>query len=180
MSEGRPEVSPGRPAEGIAVRGVRHRYGDGPDVLHGIDLDIRPGPRLAVVGAAGSGKSTLATLISGMRAPYAGGLTLDGIPTASPVRARPGTAGSYWSPRSTTSSPGRRPTTSGSRAGRRRTSGPQPRSPSHGAVPRPARLGGDRGPDRGRGGDGERPGGRTETARRTAYARLWASWAYGR
>ncbi|MEW2274707.1 hypothetical protein GTY41_35175 [Streptomyces sp. SID685] len=44
MSEGRAEVSPGRPAEGIAARGVRHRYGDGHDVLHGIDLDIRPGP----------------------------------------------------------------------------------------------------------------------------------------
>ncbi|MBJ7005017.1 ATP-binding cassette domain-containing protein [Streptomyces sp. CRPSP2-6A1] len=73
------------------MRGVRHRYGDGPDVLHGIDLDIRPGPRLAVVGATGSGKSTLATLISGMRAPYAGGVTLDGIPTAG--LARPGAPG---------------------------------------------------------------------------------------
>ncbi|MBA9049615.1 MULTISPECIES: ABC transporter ATP-binding protein [Streptomyces] len=46
VSEGRPEVSPGRPAEGIAVRGVRHRYGGGPDVLHGIDLDLRAGQRL--------------------------------------------------------------------------------------------------------------------------------------
>ncbi|QNT91273.1 hypothetical protein HEP81_00939 [Streptomyces griseofuscus] len=46
VSEGRPEVSPGRPAEGIAVRGVRYRYGDGPDVLHGIDLDLRAGQRL--------------------------------------------------------------------------------------------------------------------------------------
>ncbi|MFF5432226.1 ATP-binding cassette domain-containing protein [Streptomyces griseofuscus] len=73
------------------MRGVRHRYGDGPDVLHGIDLDIRPGPRLAVVGATGSGKSTLATLIAEMRAPYAGGVTLDGIPTAG--LARPGAPG---------------------------------------------------------------------------------------
>ncbi|MYQ99977.1 ABC transporter ATP-binding protein [Streptomyces sp. SID6139] len=91
VSEGRPQASPGRPAEGIAVRGVRHRYGNGPDVLHGIDLDIRPGQRLAVVGATGSGKSTLATLIAGMRAPYAGGVTLDGVPTAG--LARPGAPG---------------------------------------------------------------------------------------
>ncbi|MFC7862423.1 ABC transporter ATP-binding protein [Streptomyces murinus] len=91
VSEGRPQASPGRPAEGIAVRGVRHRYGDGPDVLHGIDLDIRPGQRLAVVGATGSGKSTLATLIAGMRAPCAGGVMLDGIPTAG--LARPGAPG---------------------------------------------------------------------------------------
>ncbi|GAA2493662.1 ABC transporter ATP-binding protein [Actinocorallia cavernae] len=91
VSEGRPQASPGRPAEGIAVRGVRHRYGNGPDVLHGIDLDIRPGQRLAVVGATGSGKSTLATLIAGMRAPCAGGVTLDGVPTAG--LARPGAPG---------------------------------------------------------------------------------------
>ncbi|MFY4717302.1 ABC transporter ATP-binding protein [Streptomyces sp. LaBMicrA B280] len=91
VSERHPDPSPGRPAEGIAVRGVRHRYGDGPDVLHGIDLDIRPGQRLAVVGATGSGKSTLATLIAGMRAPYAGGVTLDGVPTAD--LARPGEPG---------------------------------------------------------------------------------------
>ncbi|MER7920825.1 MULTISPECIES: ABC transporter ATP-binding protein [unclassified Streptomyces] len=81
-SERNPELSSGRRGEGIAVRGVRHRYGaDGPDVLHGVDLDIRPGQRLAVVGATGSGKSTLATLIAGMRAPYAGGVTLGGVPT---------------------------------------------------------------------------------------------------
>ncbi|QHC32589.1 ABC transporter ATP-binding protein [Streptomyces sp. HF10] len=87
-----PEPSSGRRGEGIAVRGVRHRYGeDGPDVLHGIDLGIRPGQRLAVVGATGSGKSTLATLIAGMRTPYAGGVTLDGVPTGD--LARPGAAG---------------------------------------------------------------------------------------
>ncbi|MEV7505094.1 ABC transporter ATP-binding protein [Streptomyces sp. NPDC093018] len=86
VAERHPEPPPGRPAEGIAVRGVRHRYGDGPDILHGIDLDIRPGQRLAVVGATGSGKSTLATLIAGLRAPYAGGVTLDGVPAVDLAR----------------------------------------------------------------------------------------------
>ncbi|MCS0605564.1 ABC transporter ATP-binding protein/permease [Streptomyces sp. LP11] len=71
-----------RPGEGIVVRDLRHRYGDhGPDVLRGIGLDIAPGQRLAVVGTTGSGKSTLASLIAGTRTPYAGGVTLDGVPT---------------------------------------------------------------------------------------------------
>ncbi|GAA5080398.1 ABC transporter ATP-binding protein [Streptomyces similanensis] len=86
VDQARSDASPGRPGAGIAVRGVRHRYGDGPDVLHGIDLDIRPGQRLAVVGATGSGKSTLATLIAGTRPPSEGDVTLDGVPTGDLAR----------------------------------------------------------------------------------------------
>ncbi|NEA48857.1 ABC transporter ATP-binding protein, partial [Streptomyces sp. SID10815] len=86
VDQARSGASPGRPGAGIAVRGVRHRYGDGPDVLHGIDLDIRPGQRLAVVGATGSGKSTLATLIAGTRPPSEGDVTLDGVPTGDLAR----------------------------------------------------------------------------------------------
>ncbi|RRQ74736.1 hypothetical protein CQW39_26800 [Streptomyces griseofuscus] len=37
------------------MRGIRHRYGDGPDVLHGIDLDIRPGPGIPTAGLARPG-----------------------------------------------------------------------------------------------------------------------------
>ncbi|MET9144736.1 ABC transporter transmembrane domain-containing protein [Streptomyces sp. NPDC004042] len=87
----RPSRPGPRPGTGIVVRGVRHRYGDGPDVLHGIDLDLRPGRRLAVVGATGSGKSTLAALIAGTRPPSAGSVTLDGVPTGD--LARPGADG---------------------------------------------------------------------------------------
>ncbi|WP_018570018.1 ABC transporter ATP-binding protein [Streptomyces sp. PsTaAH-124] len=87
----RPSGPGTRPGTGVVVRGVRHRYGDGPDVLHGIDLDLRPGRRLAVVGATGSGKSTLAALIAGTRPPSAGSVTLDGVPTGD--LARPGADG---------------------------------------------------------------------------------------
>ncbi|MDT0437308.1 MULTISPECIES: ABC transporter ATP-binding protein [Streptomyces] len=66
----------------VAVRGVHHRYRNGPDVLHGIDLDLPAGRHLAVVGATGSGKSTLATLIAGLRPPHTGEVTLGGVPTA--------------------------------------------------------------------------------------------------
>ncbi|MFJ6737918.1 ABC transporter ATP-binding protein [Streptomyces sp. NPDC091279] len=71
-----------RSAAVLCVKGVHHRYRGGPDVLHGIDLELPAGHRLAVVGATGSGKSTLATLIAGLRPPHAGSVTLDGVPTA--------------------------------------------------------------------------------------------------
>ncbi|WP_233604391.1 ABC transporter ATP-binding protein [Micromonospora sp. HM5-17] len=65
---------------GVTLRGVRFGYGDGPDVLHGIDLEIRPGERLAVVGPSGAGKSTLARLIAGIDRPRSGVVLLGGRP----------------------------------------------------------------------------------------------------
>ncbi|MEV0155889.1 ABC transporter ATP-binding protein [Micromonospora sp. NPDC050686] len=64
----------------LVVRGARYSYGDGPDVLHGIDLEVRPGERLAVVGPSGAGKSTLARLLAGIDAPREGVVSLDGRP----------------------------------------------------------------------------------------------------
>ncbi|RAY14445.1 ABC transporter ATP-binding protein [Actinomadura craniellae] len=59
-----------RPA--IAVRDVRFAYRPGQDVLHGVDLELRPGERLAVVGPSGAGKSTLGRLLAGINAPRTG------------------------------------------------------------------------------------------------------------
>ena len=66
----------------IEVRGVRYAYDTGRDVLHGVDLTVRPGERLAVVGLSGAGKSTLGRLIAGVDRPRTGTVTVGGVPVA--------------------------------------------------------------------------------------------------
>ncbi|MQA95718.1 MAG: ATP-binding cassette domain-containing protein [Streptosporangiales bacterium] len=67
-------------SERITVSDVRFGYADGPEVLHGIDLDLRPGERLAMVGPSGAGKSTLGRLLAGVHGPRTGGVTVGGVP----------------------------------------------------------------------------------------------------
>lgn len=70
-----------RPAdERIAARGLRYAYREGHDVLHGIDIDLVPGERLAVVGPSGAGKSTLGRMLAGIHPPTGGTVTLGGVP----------------------------------------------------------------------------------------------------
>lgn len=64
----------------LVVRGARFSYSDGHDVLHGIDLEVRPGERLAIVGPSGAGKSTLARLLAGIDAPRSGVVSIGGCP----------------------------------------------------------------------------------------------------
>jgi ABC-type multidrug transport system fused ATPase/permease subunit len=69
-----------RPAdERLAASGVRFAYTEGRDVLHGVDLELWPGERLAVVGPSGAGKSTLGRLLAGVNAPRAGSVTVGGV-----------------------------------------------------------------------------------------------------
>ena len=59
--------------------GAALRYRDDVDVLHGVDLALVPGERLAVVGPSGSGKSTLARLVAGVNRPREGEVTVGGV-----------------------------------------------------------------------------------------------------
>ncbi|MEV0641135.1 ABC transporter ATP-binding protein [Streptomyces sp. NPDC050619] len=62
------------------VKGARYSYGRGGEVLHGVDLTVRPGERLAVVGPSGAGKTTLSRLLAGVDAPTSGTVTVGGVP----------------------------------------------------------------------------------------------------
>ncbi|WP_405995863.1 ABC transporter transmembrane domain-containing protein [Streptomyces sp. NBC_00986] len=103
----RPQGPIDRPGTALVVHDVHHRYGTGPDVLHGVRLELPAGKRLAIVGATGSGKSTLASLVAGLRLPSSGRVTLGGIPPPTwPPARRTNGAGSCWCPRNTTCSSG--------------------------------------------------------------------------
>jgi ATP-binding cassette, subfamily B, bacterial HlyB/CyaB len=64
----------------IKLDGVYFRYGskDTPYVLENINLDIKPGELVAIVGRSGSGKTTLAKLLVGFYPPSEGKITVDG------------------------------------------------------------------------------------------------------
>jgi ATP-binding cassette subfamily C protein len=66
------------PRGAIELRRVSFAYPGGPEVLHAIDLSIRPGEFVAIVGASGSGKSTLLRLLLGFETPAAGAVLYDG------------------------------------------------------------------------------------------------------
>ena len=66
----------------IQVTNAHYSYTDARDVLHGIDLLVQPGERLAIVGTSGAGKSTLARLLAGLDRPHTGSVTIGGTPVA--------------------------------------------------------------------------------------------------
>ncbi|GAA1608655.1 ABC transporter ATP-binding protein [Kribbella sancticallisti] len=65
--------------EVVAARDVRFSYVDGRDVLHGVDLTVQPGERIAMVGPSGAGKSTLGRLVAGIHPPRTGSVTVGGV-----------------------------------------------------------------------------------------------------
>ncbi|MFH9417275.1 ABC transporter ATP-binding protein [Streptomyces rochei] len=70
------------PGDGLRFEGVRFRYPDAPPgsppLLDRIDLHIRSGESLALVGATGSGKTTLTALVPRLYEVTSGRITLDG------------------------------------------------------------------------------------------------------
>ncbi|MFF9351865.1 ATP-binding cassette domain-containing protein [Streptomyces sp. NPDC014734] len=74
------------PAGTIRFEDVSFRYRpDGPDVLHGLELELPPGRSTAIVGLNGAGKTTLVKLLARLHEPTRGRLTADGVD----VSARP-------------------------------------------------------------------------------------------
>lgn len=74
----RPENRPDD--EHVVASRVRYAYREGHDVLHGVDLDLAVGERLAVVGPSGAGKSTLGRMLAGIHPPTGGAVTVGGAP----------------------------------------------------------------------------------------------------
>jgi ATP-binding cassette subfamily B protein len=75
---GGPPPSPDEVAAEIRFREVRMTFGDR-DVLSGINLTIRAGETVAIVGHTGSGKTTLASLVPRLFDPSAGAVELGGV-----------------------------------------------------------------------------------------------------
>jgi ATP-binding cassette subfamily B multidrug efflux pump len=67
-------------AGSLAFEHLNFAYGEGPEVLHDITLDIPAGSSLAIVGPTGSGKSTLVSLIPRLQDALAGAVRVDGRP----------------------------------------------------------------------------------------------------
>jgi ABC-type multidrug transport system fused ATPase/permease subunit len=62
----------------VAFEAVRFGYANGPDVLHGLELDVPAGTTVALVGHTGAGKSTIAKLLARFYDPRDGRITIDG------------------------------------------------------------------------------------------------------
>ena len=70
---------------GLTARGLKKRYGNA-TVLEGLDLDVRPGECVALIGHNGSGKTTAVRLIAGHLEPTEGGVEIGGAD----IREEPG------------------------------------------------------------------------------------------
>jgi ABC-type multidrug transport system fused ATPase/permease subunit len=73
-----PDAKPLPRVEGcVRFENVRFGYGEGPEVLHGLDLDVPAGTTVALVGHTGAGKSTIAKLLARFYDPREGRITID-------------------------------------------------------------------------------------------------------
>jgi ABC-type multidrug transport system fused ATPase/permease subunit len=74
------EISGREPdGEKIEAEDVHFSYVEGRDVLHGVDLSVGVGERIAMVGPSGAGKSTLGRLLAGIHPPRTGSVTVGDV-----------------------------------------------------------------------------------------------------
>ncbi|MGH7729915.1 MAG: ABC transporter ATP-binding protein, partial [Candidatus Eiseniibacteriota bacterium] len=78
----RPGETEARFRERIEYRGVSFAYEPGAPVLRRVDLEVRRGQVVAIVGPSGAGKTTLVDLLPRFYEPTAGELLMDGVPIA--------------------------------------------------------------------------------------------------
>jgi ABC-type multidrug transport system fused ATPase/permease subunit len=75
----RPGAEPLPPIAGdVHFDAVHFGYGSGPEILHGIDLNVPAGTTVALVGHTGAGKSTIAKLLARFYDPREGSISIDG------------------------------------------------------------------------------------------------------
>jgi putative ABC transport system ATP-binding protein len=75
----------------LEMRGVSKTYGQEPATVHaldGVDLSVRAGEMVAVMGPSGSGKSTLLTIAGSLEEPTSGDVLICGLPLAGMARSR--------------------------------------------------------------------------------------------
>ncbi len=64
----------------LDVRGLAYAYPDGHQALHGVDLHVHPGERVALLGPNGAGKTTLVLHLNGILTAGAGSVAVGGLP----------------------------------------------------------------------------------------------------
>jgi putative ABC transport system ATP-binding protein len=87
----RPGGGSGTAVSVLELRGVSKAYGQGPAVVHalaGVDLTVRAGEMVAVMGPSGSGKSTLLTIAGSLEDPTSGQVLVCGMSLAEMPRSR--------------------------------------------------------------------------------------------
>ncbi|MGH3937034.1 MAG: ABC transporter ATP-binding protein [Pseudonocardiaceae bacterium] len=85
-----PAGRPAQPADAaVVLDGVGHSYLLGHPVLADVDLALRPGERVALVGATGAGKTTLARLVAGATPPTTGRIRIGGVDVGDLDRTAP-------------------------------------------------------------------------------------------
>ena len=64
----------------VSIKDLEFAYPDGRMALHGVDLEIAGGERVALLGPNGAGKTTLALHLNGILEPRSGTISVSGVP----------------------------------------------------------------------------------------------------